>query len=542
MNESELRRVPRRTANTLADRQTALWRGLPAALLAVLGLGAIVFATDQSSRLEQRYRRWAEDASKERTNLSEKLVNELRLLQAGSSGKSVDELIPPDDKRRKRLEEVWTSERLYYEKLIALNANEPDYRYHYALACVNGDSPSEFQRGYTLLESLAPHNQPGYYKAHLWWIDHFTQLVQLRKINTQMGAELIYSHAESCLKRQADEKTALMRKGDAALMLGRNMDALDAYSILFASDPFYFGNLVTVNTRLNRTEANAEVFRSAKARIESRLGDKMSADKWGRHWEGLLTCMIGLSDHEGAAERLRQEIERQKNETNSVNQLFLEQLLAKVLVGIQRKSNPVSTPTPVFTEKDVELISEAYRLDSKNLDVLQILTRIGMSDSPVAESARKIYDPDQDPSPSALVLNEMGAVALSKKDYTRAINCLERARSNDPRNMTTLNNLAYVYLVSENRNPERALKLVDEAIRLIPGPEEAKNVMTYFLDTRAAALMQMNRMPEAIAAFELALKDRPDNVKIIESLIKCYEASNLSADAYKERLKKLTEK
>jgi tetratricopeptide (TPR) repeat protein len=138
------------------------------------------------------------------------------------------------------------------------------------------------------------------------------------------------------------------------------------------------------------------------------------------------------------------------------------------------------------------------------------------------------------------VENELGRAALAVNDYATALVHMERARELDPQNYESLNNLAYVYLVSENRNPERALKLVEDAIRLIPNPDVAKSHRTHFLDTKGRALMQLNRMPEAIAALELALQDRPDNIKIIELLIQCYEASNLSADAYKERLKKLT--
>ena len=96
-------------------------------------------------------------------------------------------------------------------------------------------------------------------------------------------------------------------------------------------------------------------------------------------------------------------------------------------------------------------------------------------------------------------------------------------------------------MVCENKNPERALKLVDEAIRLVGNKPESKVARSNFYDTKGTALLQMNRMTEAAAAFEIAIQDRPNNRKILESLVKCYEGNNLSPGIYLERLKRLDE-
>jgi tetratricopeptide (TPR) repeat protein len=540
MNDTSSRnRVRSSQSSSAEDRKAALWKGLPAAILAVLGLAALVFASDRNARLEQRYRRWAEDASKDRVEKASRLINEVRIMRAGEgSAMTLDELIPPTDERRVALDQVSASERLYYQKLISLNGNEPDYRFQFAAACVNSNVLADQQRGYSLMSALAPHNQVGYYKAHLWWAEHFAQLIQYRKINLREGAELVFNHAEFCLRRQTSDKAALRFKGEAAMLLNRNDAALDAYRTLFDSDPLYFGQLVTINNRLNRTSSNVDVYRSAKTRIESKLREDLPVDQWVRYWEALMICMAGLTEFDDAIARLRREIENQIAANNSGNRVFLDDLLSKMLVSKQRNLNPSLNQ---YTLRDVELMEEAFRLNPKNPDVLLILTRISVNaNSEVAEAARKIYDPTADPNPIALVVNELGTAALARKDYTTALKYLERARELSPQNIDSLNNLAYVYLVAENRNPERALKLVDDAIRLVPDPDVAKTVMTFFLHTKGTALMQLNRMPEAIAAFELALQDRPENVEIIRYLIQCYEASNLSADAYKEQLKKLT--
>jgi tetratricopeptide (TPR) repeat protein len=542
MNDTSSRRLARSSRTSSDDvRRAAFWKGLPAAVLAVLGLSALVFANDRSSQLEQRYRRWAEDASKKRTELTQNLINELRLKRVGNeSVTSLDELIPPDDERRVALEKASANERIFYEKLISLNSTEPEYRFQFALSCINSKEISEQERGLLLMNTVAPQNSVGYYKGHLFWAEHFSQLVQMGKIPLLEGAQYIYSHAEFCLRRNTSEKQALLLKGQAAMLLNRNDAAYESYSALFDKDPLFFIELVRINNRLNRTQANTDIYRSAKSRIESKLREDLPVDLWVRNWECLMMCMAGLKEHEEGAARLRREIERQTLANNSINRVFLEQLLARTLISHQNEGNPKMDQ---FTQRDLDLMAEAYQLDAKNPDVLRTLTRIALSSDPdIAKAGRQIYDPEADSNPPSIVLNEMGTVALSRGDYPTALNYLERARQLDPRNWMTLNNLAYVHLVSENRNPDRALKLVDDAIRLLPDQDTAKSYLTFFLHTKGSALMQLNRMPEAIAAFELAIQDRPDNIQIIESLITCYEASNLSADAYKERLKKLSEK
>ena len=51
--------------------------------------------------------------------------------------------------------------------------------------------------------------------------------------------------------------------------------------------------------------------------------------------------------------------------------------------------------------------------------------------------------------------------------------------------------------------------------------------------------MQLNRMTEAAAAFEIAVRDRPNDRKILEALVKCYQGNNLSPAVYLERLEAL---
>ena len=143
-----------------------------------------------------------------------------------------------------------------------------------------------------------------------------------------------------------------------------------------------------------------------------------------------------------------------------------------------------------------------------------------------------------------MVLSELGHQALRKQDHENAITYFERARKKNPRNPQVLNNLAFAYLKAENRNPEQALLLVDQAITFLATAANYRDnrqaIVSSFFDTRGVALMQLGRMEEAAAAFEVAFRNRPKSKEIIKNLIITYTGKNeRQAEAYRRRLEKL---
>ena len=87
--------------------------------------------------------------------------------------------------------------------------------------------------------------------------------------------------------------------------------------------------------------------------------------------------------------------------------------------------------------------------------------------------------------------------------------------------------MSYSYLVAEDskENAERALKLINEAIQNLPkGIDEAE--ASKFLHTKATALKQQDRLQEALAVYERALRSRPYHADTLRSLIECYRGLN----------------
>ena len=220
-------------------------------------------------------------------------------------------------------------------------------------------------------------------------------------------------------------------------------------------------------------------------------------------------------------------------------QLFLKRQLSIVysywasMLGRQGDS-------PEVDQEVLAKLKQAIQYASRNEDALRQLTSLSQNSS-VAEEALAIYDAQSDAQAPATVYAEMGTNALTRANYDAAIQYFEIARKKNPRDARVLNNLAYTYLVCDNRNPERALNLANDALKYRPvNVPDAEVYRSHFLHTRGLALMQLNQLDEAAANFEVALQDRNDSENILKDLIRCYEGRmEEQADIYRRRLQDL---
>ena len=94
-----------------------------------------------------------------------------------------------------------------------------------------------------------------------------------------------------------------------------------------------------------------------------------------------------------------------------------------------------------------------------------------------------------------MALSDLGARALREHDYASAIDYFERANKGNPDDPIILNNLAYTYLVSEEKETtEQALYLINEAINKLLNNSNSANLRVHlssFYHTRGTALMRL---------------------------------------------------
>ena len=528
-----------------SGRSRALLLGLPAILCAVVGVIVVLWAQfGMADSLEDWYKGRAETSKTAKEELAQELQREAKMLQAAGH-ENLSELIPRDDPRIVRLNELRTEEEVYLEKLIDLNQNEPEYLFQLAMVALGKKDQS---RALALLRKTAPLDEPGFIKGHLWLANFHMNKRPAARAEALQNVTIALKHAEQCLKRDKDNLPAKRVKALLLRVQKNYVDAYQAFADLFETEPRYFEALIDINKQMGLESRNEKVLDSAVMRFSEELKQESLADaERTQIWNYLTTCYRELRDFPSAEQMLLQEIKAQSvKPEDSGNRVWAERLLATVYLSWCKTINP---STLEGRQQRFEYLKRAYSYDSTNPIVLKELTRTGASqDAELANSALAIYNPTGRADAPASVLNEIGAQALGRKDYESALRYFEMAREKSPKSPEILNNLSYTYTVGNQPNPKRALKLIDEALRFLPNNKETRAYMSFFRDTRGRALLQLGRstrsskrITEAIAEFEFALMDRPNNVGILKALVECYDANGLDPTPYVKKIQALSD-
>ena len=545
---------PFRASNSImmdSARGRAMMLGLPAVIIALLGTGTIVWAGwGNQEALENDYKKRAEKASEEKVRLINEINMETRLSAARNRNSAESTTIDENDPRMLKLRELNEEEEIYLEKLIWLNPEDPDYRYRLALVSLNKNP----QKCFSLMRSIAPDNEPGFAKAHLWMASNLVKQKPKSGAQAREIQRLALLHAEHCLVRENDNPEAMLLKAQLLMADKQYNEAYEMYRELFTDYPGFYKQLIEINKILGGSyvSENAVILDQAELRFKEKV-DEAAEDynpTWATAWIELVQCMRAKEDYQAIANLLSQEEEKQRKLSAAEGtpeaasrHVHIKQLLTTCYTFW---AAAVGNETLDTEREQLDLLKKALKLDMNNPRALQLIARISAGNSPLAEEAKRVYDPEKHDDAPSQVLNEMGSKALLNEQYDRAIKYFELARRKSPDDPQILNNLAYTYLVCENKNPDRALTLVNQAIRRvqqIPSKKQQLELISHFRDTQGRALMQMNRMDEAAAALEMAAQLRPENQKILEALIQCYEGrDNLQADIYRRRLERLREK
>jgi tetratricopeptide (TPR) repeat protein len=530
-----------------SSQSRALLLGLPSILIAVLGVGTLCLSQMVVAKsLEERYRSEVEKSSEEKQELVDELRLEARMLaskqaETGSTDikKLASEYIDSDDPRREQLKVCQSKEQVYLEKLIDLNPQVPDYRFELAmLSFEKRDVP----RCLALLRQIAPLDEPGHVKSHLWLANWYTRARVKTKSELQNNVNKALAHANQCLKRDQNNLPAKQMKARLLYSINKLSDAYNLFFELFSDNPRFYKPLVEINNRLNRSEDNQDVLNQAIIRLDLMLKDKSLEERQrAMLWDDLSNCFREKKDFETIKDRLEIELQRsaQSPET-SMRRIWIERLLSQVYLSWIGHESDIGIENNL--ERRLEMLKRAYQYNPTSEIVLREFVRLGNDENEaIANQARAVYSAERDFDAPSLVLNELGAQLLRRSQYEQAIEKFKDAQKKSPRNPEILNNLAYAYLVSRNPQPARSLKLIDEATRYLPNTDLGREYQTHFRDTRARALMQLGKFPEAIHEFELALKDRPDAITILESLVQCYKSASMlkESEIYARRIEEV---
>ena len=511
--------------------------GMPAVIFLVLGVTALSLAAFNVDNLDAHYQNLVQGANDKAKQLREEIIKEQELIDKTRSGRATSE---ENKERKTQLKGEMEKEKIFLQKLISLNNENPEYMFDLAMLAFREGDP---QRGLSLMETISPFNEPGYAEGHLFLSQYFLQKKATSQKERQDNIGRAEKQIRNCLI--ADEANVDAKKIKAFIhdQKSQYLPAYEIYKELFEDDPKHYRDLLRLADILSKT-SDKQSFLS-QASIKFRQMTSKSSDnvaEWVDAWTHYVICMKrkgDLKSFSDAENAIRGELLNYGDDI--AKKVFLKRQLSRVYSD-RAISRGREAPTDVM-KLQLSDLAKAIENDEKNDSALQWLTILG--DRPeIADEARKIYDPRYDPNTPWVVLSELGHQALRKQDHENAITYFERARKKNPRNPQVLNNLAFAYLKAENRNPEQALLLVDQAITFLATAANFRDnrqaIVSSFFDTRGVALMQLGRMEEAAAAFEVAFRNRPKSKEIIKNLIITYTGKNeRQAEAYRRRLEKL---
>jgi tetratricopeptide (TPR) repeat protein len=502
-------------------RRRSMLLGLPAAVVALLAILLLGFTQiGQTSRLESWYSGLLSSTQKEFSSQSALLATQKNLsISSGAedesnSAESLEEL-------EAEVELLKDKEQVYLAKLMDLDPENPDYAFQLSMA-YRESSP---EKHVALLNKLAPEDEPVYFRAHKFMAQSFYR--QSLETNNYREKKLLLDkalvQANNCLKQQINDPVAKSIKARILFDAEQYKEAAELYNDLFDIQPDYYSWLERTNKKLGFD--NTVVLQTAIDRYDE-LRKKNTQDDtkvWVRCWQHLVRCWSLLEDYDVAVKNLKDEYQRQK--LDAVRQKFLKDQLSRIYTAWAANEEDLETAGPESRARSLDRLVLAYQNDAKNPATLKLLAWFVANDETLGPTAKEIYDPYLDPDPPADVLTELGARALLINDYEKALSLFKRARNKDSRNPVILNNLAYSHLVSQNsqKSATEALTLIEDGLRMLSRVPDPQKYASHLYHTRGTALMQLGRLEDAVASFENALRDRPDNEEIIMSLIACYE-------------------
>jgi len=533
-----------------SSRGRAMIFGLPALLMAVFGGSIVLWASyGNADRLESKYNIEATKIREEKNEVMAEL--NLEIAKKRAEGVASDADSEEKTELRYEFERLQNAELIYLNKLISLNPKNRDYRFRLALATLQQNTAETTSRSIALMRSIAPETEPGYAKAHLW----LAQWYLSRKPLTAELRNAASQHLDRCLIRDSENQLALEQKAKLLRRKQQNDEAYKIYEKLFKVDPHYYVRLHEINVVMGGQEVRQKtLLDSAQFEFQElirRMDSETSELNWSSNWRYLVDVLVKKDDYQLAEDLLSRELEN-INEGPSVQQtaksasraLVMKQLLVAVYnswaAGLYEDED-VETVSDEVIDHQLELLKKAIGYAPNHPNTLVMIARVAMAKRSESEKAKELYDPDTDEDAPAKVDNLRGNLALQEKRFEDAIKYFERAREKLPNDSTILNNLAYAYLVCEDSRPDRALKMIDSAIRTLPlvasAAQKAK-LQSHFHDTRGHALLQMNRLGAAIASFEIALDERPNKEDILKALVQCYTklGNDDQAAIYQRRL------
>ncbi|MGI9517039.1 MAG: tetratricopeptide repeat protein [Pirellulaceae bacterium] len=451
-------------------RGRALLFGMPAVLVAMIGIFTALLAMGSHDRFVSNYEVVKNDAVKK---------------------------------------EDWAKAIVYMRKLVQLKPDNAAAKWEFARILLSDDREdtreASTQTARAIVESLSPIDKPGYAPAHIMTARRIMGLTRISLQNRVVAAE---KHLRLALEAEPGNKDALTSLADLEIRRGKYDEALVLYKQLFNEHVGYYVKIVELYTALKRPEeAEDYIARALVQYNEFLIEDPKNLDYLRRR----ANCLASLGRHEEAVQGLEQAINDADREAAK---RILSDQLAKIYLSHAQSISGEVDKDPEQAMIYLNLLGEAYRADPENSATKIALTRFGLSNVPRPERAFEIYDPRVSPEDAPdQALQFMGTREITEGDPMVGVRLLEMSIQKNPSNHEALNNLAFTMM---DTDLDRAFDLSNRAVSLVPAQH-------HYLDTRGNIHMRMGNYRRAINDLEKARIGMPDNINVYISLVYCYE-------------------
>lgn len=213
----------------------------------------------------------------------------------------------------------------------------------------------------------------------------------------------------------------------------------------------------------------------------------------------------------------------------------------KILFGQAMLANfdlKMKTGQFLDAEEAIGFLNQVLAKGASGNGVLERLVNLSFTDGKFAGPAEESLDRLLvSGSANFQIYNIIGGRALQKKQVSKARGYLERAYNMARADPMVLNNLAIALVRDEFTDPERALRLINEALEITPFQPDV-------LSTRAEVYVALERWEEARDDLEKALPKRPNSVQCHRLLALVWDQlgdSSLS-EAHRRKVKELTDR
>jgi tetratricopeptide (TPR) repeat protein len=544
-----------------SGRSNNLVLGLPSVIIGTVGFCAVFFMQwgGTGAMIKKYSDRVQTNVNREElleVDLRQSLISQLALADGGATDAAKVQKLRAEDPRTTEINALSDESIIYLNKLITLEPENKNHLYQLAVRFFKRGDQASKNRAIAILQQIAPLDQPGLPAAHLQLAQRLERLPANSAMEKRANIDTALEHIKQCLTRDSKNFEALKVKARLLRYKGSNKESREVFEQLFEENPVYFTPLL----KLGISDAQkATVLDSAANRYLADLRKKdvrKDTIKWVRTWEGVASVLLKKKDFPKLKELLEKDLQQYSQGDETAGRVpFLKQHLCRAYLGwaIHEVGNPLTTIGLPFDESEqrrlLEFYTKAYSYNEKNQFLLQNLAKLGGSSFPaIVKAATEIYDPSASNNLPPGVLNQIALEALNKGNYREAQQYYERAKSISPNNPGILNNLAYAYLKADGdkenpltederiSNASRAHRLVEQAIRLLPNGLNNSSQMSMYRHTMGTALMQLGNYPGAAAQFELALRARPTEEELLESVIDCYERYKLDVGPYQRQL------